>query len=100
VSSFPRLQHLSVDAATVVLNQHTEPICGVFYLDFDVGCSRVLKRIHYGFASDSVNIVQENRPQRSRAPFHAHPESNIRGSGKFLRNAREGLPELQVAELR
>jgi hypothetical protein len=100
VSRFPRLQHLSVDAATVVLNQHTKPICGVFHLDFDVGCSRVLKRVHDGFASDSVDIVQENWPQRSRAAFDAHPESNIRGSGKFLRNARQSLPELQVTELR
>jgi len=97
VSRFPGLQHLSVDAATVVLNQHTKPICGVFHLDFDVGCSRVLKRIHYGFASDSVNIVQENRPQRSRAPFHAHSESNILRRGKFLRNARQSLREVQVA---
>jgi hypothetical protein len=67
-SRFSRMQHLSVDAATVVLNQHTEPICGVFHLDFGVGCSRVLKRIHDCFASDSMDIVQENRPQRSRAP--------------------------------
>src|ERR1700722_1353899 len=66
VSGFSRLQQLSVDAATVVLNQHTELICRVLYLDFDVGCSRMLKRIHDGFASDSVDIVEENRPQRSR----------------------------------
>jgi hypothetical protein len=100
VSRFSRLQQLSVDATTVVLNQHTEPTCGVFHLDFDIGCSGVLKCIHDGFASDSVNIIQENRPQRSRVSFHAHAESNIRGRGKFLRNARQSLSELQVADLR
>src|SRR5580704_2660082 len=100
VSRFSRLQHLSVDPATVVLNQQTKTIRRILQLDLDVRCSGVLKRIHYGFASDSVNVVQENRPQRSRAPFHAHPESNIRGRGKLLRNARQSLPEVQIAELR
>src|SRR6185295_9277847 len=66
VSFAAGLKDLGVHAATVIANQDSELLHGIFDFDFDAGSAGVAKCIYYGFAADTVDFIPDDRMQGLR----------------------------------
>ena len=56
-----RTQHLRIDPATVVADDHPETLGGILKLDFDAAGSGVAECIHQCFPADPIDLVANER---------------------------------------
>ena len=60
-----RMQHLRIDAATVVADDYPKALGSVLKFDFDAGGSGVTESIHQSFPADVIDLVANERVQFS-----------------------------------
>ena len=83
------LQHLRVDAATVVANRDPEPAQAVNDLGFNLARLGMAKRIRHGLTRDSDYFVANQRMNGSRRTLHDHPELGGFLSGELFAHSRQ-----------
>src|SRR6267143_412731 len=89
MSFAPHRQHLSIDSATVILNQNPQAVCFICDFHFDPLCVRVPKRVDYSFSANVVDFVANERMQWPVPAFNDHAKMDLLVKGVFLLDPRE-----------
>jgi len=86
---------LRICPATVVADDNAQLPDFVFYRDFDMPSVRAVQRIGYGFATDAVNFVTDDRVYWPWAALDRDAKINLLAGSELLLDAGECLFDIK-----
>src|SRR6266705_4883632 len=88
------MQYLRINAAAIVANKHSQLLRTVLDLNFDAARLCVAKRVYQSFAPDPIDVVADDRVQRSRLALYNHPVVDLLLKTQLLWNSRKCLSKI------
>src|SRR6266700_8208838 len=88
------MQYLRINAAAIVANKHSQLLHTILDLHFNAARLCVAKRVYQSFAPDPIDVVADDRVQRSRLALYNHPVVELLLKTQLLWNSRKCLSKI------